>query len=488
MITPRATAAAYRLMHAGSIALAEAETAGIHVDMERLCANEEYAQNKINRIDAHLRTEEWSDIWPRWRKIHGDGANLGSGAQLATVLFGDPCRGGMGLDPLKHTDTGAIATDEDALAEYAQNNKWLRGWIVRNKLEKIIGTYIKNIKAESCEHVDLVTGLNLRLLHPRNALHTTDTYRSSVSSPSFQNMPVRDRRFAWLIRNAIRPRPGRRLIEIDFAGAEVRVAAGYHNDPTMLKYLAGGGDMHWDVVERLFFVKRSPAIKGFRDAIKGRFTFAEFYGDYYKSVAESIWTWIRRESPVLEDGTLLRDHLAANGITEYGNPLDKEHRKHEWLHHVQAVEHHFWKVRFVVYDKWRQDLYEEYCAVGEIVTKTGFHSCRPMSRNVLINNPIQGSSFHCLLWAFIHLHRNMERRRAPANLVAQIHDSIFADVADSFVPEYCGVARDIIETRLRRRMDWLTPGMVAEVKRSDVYEDGGSWDEMNVVKWEALVA
>ncbi|NIS13857.1 MAG: hypothetical protein GWN12_18860, partial [Thermoplasmata archaeon] len=79
------------------------------------------------------------------------------------------------------------------------------------------------------------------------------TFRSSSDSFNFQNIPIRDLELARLIRQAIIARSGHRLVEIDYSGVEVHVAACYHQDPTMLEYLEDKSkDLHRDMAMEIF--------------------------------------------------------------------------------------------------------------------------------------------------------------------------------------------------------------------------------------------
>jgi DNA polymerase I-like protein with 3'-5' exonuclease and polymerase domains len=51
-----------------------------------------------------------------------------------------------------------------------------------------------------------------------------------------------------------------------------------------------------------------------------------------------------------------------------------------------------------------------------------------MKKNEVVNYPIQGSAFHCLLWSFIRLDEIMRKENWDTRLIGQIHDSIIMDV------------------------------------------------------------
>ena len=55
-------------------------------------------------------------------------------------------------------------------------------------------------------------------------------------------------------RKALYPRPGHQLLEVDYSGLEVRIAACYHKDPVMLKYINTGYDMHADMAAQIFMI------------------------------------------------------------------------------------------------------------------------------------------------------------------------------------------------------------------------------------------
>ena len=58
-----------------------------------------------------------------------------------------------------------------------------------------------------------------------------------VLDPNFQNQPKRDTEQMQAIRGAIYPSKGHQLMELDYSQLEVRIAAAYHNDPTMMQYI-----------------------------------------------------------------------------------------------------------------------------------------------------------------------------------------------------------------------------------------------------------
>ena len=113
------------------------------------------------------------------------------------------------------------------------------------KLKKVRDTYLEGFLREQ------VNGY----IHPFFNLHLVRTYRSSSDHPNFQNIPKRDKEAMNIVRRAIFPRPGHQLLELDYSGLEVRIAACYHKDKTMLRYIGDPhSDMHGDMAKQIFII------------------------------------------------------------------------------------------------------------------------------------------------------------------------------------------------------------------------------------------
>ena len=77
------------------------------------------------------------------------------------------------------------------------------------------------------------------------------------------------------------------------------------------------------------------------------FVFPQFYGDYYKRNAVSLWNAMVSMDLVVR-GIPLRGHLEFMGITELGDPELKDPIPGTYLHHLKGVEDDFWNNRFQV--------------------------------------------------------------------------------------------------------------------------------------------
>lgn len=459
---------AVKLMQDGARALAVVESNGIRIDTEYLDKTIRKTEKKIIRLEKNL----WkSDVSKVWKKHFGLKTNFGSGEQLGIILFDK-----MGYECPELTPSGKFKTDEGSLASV--DHPFVKDLLEVKKLQKANTTYLKGIKRE------VVDGL----LHPFFNLHTTQTFRSSSDSPNFQNIPVRDPVMGKLIRTAFIGRTGNHLVELDYSGIEVSIAACYHKDPVMLEYLFDKSkDMHRDMAMECFMLSKEEMtnpvdeadgkrMKLIRYFGKNQFVFPQFYGDFYASCAKSLWDSAIQNKLTLRDGTLIIDHLASKGITELGDldPREKP-RRGTFEKHLQEVENDFWNKRFSVYGKWKKDEIKKYYKKGYLLSKTGFICRGAMKRNEIVNYPVQGSAFHCLLQSLTWIvNGELKKAKMKALIVGQIHDSIVADVPEEELAEFLILCRRVMTKRLTDAWKWINVPLEIE---AEVCPLGGSWSD-----------
>lgn len=447
---------AYQLFHDGILALARAERQGIRVDVEAATKQYDELTKVINELETQFKKTKFFKHWD-----HATGkqvTNIHSNHQLANFLYKV-----KKIDTKKTTKSGQGAVDEEALA--ALNIPELSELLRIRKLKKLRDTYLNGFIQES------INGI----LHPFFNLQIAVTYRSSSDSPNFQNIPVRDEEAKKIIRKCLKARPGHQILEIDFKQIEVGVAACYHKDPTMIKYIEDKFDMHGDMAKQIFhfkeFDKKDPAMKRLRNAAKNGFVFPQFYGDYYGNNAGTLSEWASLPVEVkykptdgieLANGMHLGEHLINNGIKSYKNFLD----------HLQAIEDHFWTERFPVYNSWKKKWYSQYQKQGYFDMLTGFRCSGIMSPNDVTNYPVQGAAFHCLLWCFIQMDRIIRKNKWKTRLIGQIHDSMLFDLYPPEREDVLVAVRNVCEKKLPAKWSWIIVPMTVEAEICGVDE---SW-------------
>lgn len=456
------TPAAYDLLHRGTIAFADIEHNGVRVDTAYLADALKRTAEKIKEREDELRADP---IYKLWRRRYGENTNFSSPAQLAGVVYGD-----LGYKAKELTTGGDRGKASEAALE-GVDLPFVKQYFRAAKMRKTRGTYLVGIQREMVEHDD-----GCWYVHPHYNLNTVATFRSSADNPNWQNVPVRNLEMAEMVRRCYVARPGFQLVEIDYAQVEVRVAACYNRDPNLIADVSDPArDMHRDIARKLFFASaKEAAAKPLRNLAKASFVFAEFYGDFYPRVAEKIWDIMGYQS-IEVGGVPVRERLAENGITERGDCDPGERpRPGTFEAHVRAVEEWFWERKYPVYKQWKRDWFADYQRNGGFRMLTGFAVNGRLSRNDAVNYPIQGSAFHCLLWAMPRIIGRLRKFKMRSRVVGEIHDCVVADVHPRERDDYINLVREIMVDEIAKAWDWLIVPLAIE---AECCEPDASWFE-----------
>lgn len=463
---------AYQLLHEGSLALSTVESNGICIDTEYLQKAIKQTARKIKEQTEDIKNDE---IFKTWKKRFGTKTNMDSSDQLGKVLFEN-----MGYTCPVYTQTGKPKTDIAVLSEL--NIPFVKSLLSIKQLKKAKGTYLSGIEKETIDG----------LLHAFFDLGLAVTYRSSSSKPNFQNWPIRNYEMGKLIRQCFIPRSSKRhIVELDYGGIEVHGAAWYHKDPMMLDYLHDKTkDMHRDMAMQCYMLSKkemtpkneddAKRIKDIRYCGKNRFVFPEFYGDWWLSCAPALWNSISQMKLKTREGLSLRKHLKSKGINRLGIVnIDATQESNTFLYHIKQVERDFWNSRFKVYRQWKEDWYNAYRKNGKFMMLTGFEISGLMKRNEVINYPVQGVAFHCLLWSLTRIQKLLNKYKMKSLIVGQIHDSIVGDILKSELQNYLEIANKVMTVDIKKHWSWITTPLEIEAEVSPV---GKSWFEKTKVK------
>jgi hypothetical protein len=317
------------------------------------------------------------------------------------------------------------------------------------------------------------------IARPVPSLHLARTYRSAYSDFNFQNLPVRNPEYAKTIRQLFLPDgDDYHIVEIDYSGIEVYLAYVYNQDPVLREYLLNPEkDMHRDMAMQCYMLSKSdwaaldPKVqKLLRYFGKNKFVFPQFYGSFYVDCARALW-----EALVEGGHDDIIAHLRKKGIKKRGE-CDPEAQpiRGTFEYHIRQVEEDFWGSRFKVYDRWKRKWYDEYQRTGRFCTYTGFSFEGVLKRNDVVNYPIQGSAFHCLLRSMVWLHDWLKKKAMRSRILGQIHDSIVGSVHNSELQNYITKAVDLMTKRVPKEWDWINIPLKVEV---DVAPAGQSWAE-----------
>jgi len=276
-------------------------------------------------------------------------------------------------------------------------------------------------------------------------------------------------------------------------GIEVKAAAFYHKDPVMMDYLNDATkDMHRDMAQQCYMLSDeemcpidgdkadAKRIKNIRYCGKNKFVFPQFYGDWFMNCAPSLWAAIDQMKLQTRDGLSLKEHLKKKGITQLG-VIDPKSRPSPgtFVNHIKEVEFDFWNNRFAKYKEWKDKWWEKYQRTGQFTTLTGFVISGLYKRNEVINYPVQGVAFHCLLWSLIRLQKQLRKYKMKSLIVGQIHDSIVADVCKDEVKDYLTMVKQIMTEDIKKHWTWINTPLEVEAEMSPLNR---SWYEKTKVE------
>jgi len=452
---------AFDLLLQGSQALSQVETNGFRIDTAYLERAIAWSEETLKGLYDDLRKDEF---WSDWKKSYGTGANMQSRKQFGEMLFdvrGYECRNYTGDDT---SENRRAKTDPESLSHI--DLPFIKKWESWQQLTKCNSTFLKGILAE----VD-----DRGYLHPVFNLHCVSTYRSSSDSPNFQNFPARNKRLSRLVRRAFIPRDSHVLCEVDFGALEFRGAACFWRDPAMLEYAADMSlDIHRDMAAEVFGVSRDQVSSMARTMTKNGFVFPILYGSWYKSCAVALWEAIAKMGIKTVDGVCLYDHL----LTDHGiRNLD------DYTEHVRKVEERF-NNKFSHWSSEKEKWWNLYLKRGWFPLMTGFVCKGEYSRNNLMNTPIQGPSFHLLLWSLAQLQNWLVSKNMRSKIVGQIHDSIVLDIHESELDDVLNMAHQIMTVSVREHWDWVQVPLIVEAevatgtwfdKREYIDDGSGHW-------------
>ena len=451
---------AYRLLHEGSLALADVERNGIAIDVGYGKNQLKKIQGKKAKVESKLNDDR--EI-KKWKKFYGKKFNLDSNPQLAQVLYKV-----LKYKPTSFTKTEQPSVDKEALSK-------LDSPMIKKLLRYRRYIHLENKITEVLR--ETVDGL----LHPSFNLHLAKTYRSSSDHINFQNQDVRDKISAEIIRRLfIARKDGRKrgIKETDYKGIEVCISCCNHHDPNLIKYIIDKTtDMHRDQALECYMLPASEAqykdsFKDIRYCGKNKFVFPEFYGDYYVRCAKALWESITIMKLHTHTGLSLLDHLKSKGIVRL--PSMKKNDGSSFESHIQKVEDRFWNVKFKDYQAWKEKHWKEYCKRGYFDTLTGFRCSGVMKRNEAINYPVQGPAFHCLLWSLIQVNKQLKKKKMKSLIVGQIHDSMVDDYVEEELDELCGIEEQVMTKDILNHWEWINVPLEIE---QEVSKPGMSWFE-----------
>ena len=427
----------------GLIALADIQMNGIPADRKYYEKTDTELETIMLELVKELLT---SDEAKKFKEVNGVEISLTSDFDLRELFFDI-----LKLESSKETEGGLKSVNAEVLNSL--DSDFARKLVKFSKLDKVKGTYIGQFLREIDEDGKL---------RPFFDLHKVDTFRSSSSRPNWQNVPTRDDEAKKYTRSGIVPSKGNIILGFDYKALEVTIAACISKDPVLMEYCADlTKDMHRDQAVVLCRLSKDRVSEKIRFSAKSDFVFPEIYGSYYRSCAKNLWETFHKEHIETTDKVFIIDHLENEKIIK--NKTDYE----GFENHVKDVETEFWQ-RFRKLKQWQERSWKQYEKTGIIELPTGF-TCRGyMSRNKVVNTPIQGSAFHCLLYSLIHIHKELLAQDMNTKIIGQIHDNLVFDCDPSEKEEVMLLSTEIAIKQIREDWKWIIVPLVVSWEGTEI--------------------
>ncbi|WP_441870865.1 DNA polymerase I [Pseudarthrobacter sp. TAF60_1] len=374
--------------------LAEMETAGIAVDMQRM--DEQLAD--LAKVIDNAQELAFAAI--------GHEVNLGSPKQLQTVLFDE-----LQLPKTKKIKSG-YTTDAASL---------------KNLLEKTGHEFLVQLMAhrESSKLRQMLESLKKSVtedgrIHTTYAQNVAATGRISSNNPNLQNIPIRSEE-GRRVRGIFVVSDGYEcLLSADYSQIEMRIMAHLSGDAGLIQAYRDGEDLHRFVGSNIFHVPTDQVTSAMRSKVK-----AMSYGLAYGLTSFGLSKQL--EISVDEARTLMKDYFDRFGaVRDYLRGVVDQARIDGFTATIEGRR------------RYLPDL-----------TSTD-RQLRENAERIALNSPIQGSAADIIKRAMLGVQAELASQGLKSRMLLQVHDELVLEVApgereavEKLVTEQMGSAADL---------------------------------------------
>lgn len=312
--------------------------------------------------------------------------NIGSPKQLGEVLFEKLKL----VDKAKKTKTGQYATGEEVLLKLADDYEIARKILEYREYEKLRSTYVDALP-RMVSHMD-------GRIHTDYRQAVAATGRLSSNNPNLQNIPIRTEK-GRQIRSAFVPRDKKfRFMSADYSQIELRIAASFAKDKTMIEAFQNGRDIHTTTAAKVFKVAIDKVTPDMRRKAK-EVNFGILYGSTAFGLSQNLGI------SKTEAGDIIDSYFKEfPGIKRYMDDSINSAREKEYVETILGRRRYLRDIN------------------SRNITTRGF-----AERNA-INAPIQGSAADIIKIAMINIHRWLQREKLKTRMTMQVHDELVFDL------------------------------------------------------------
>lgn len=394
--------------------------------------------------------------------------NPNSPQQLRSILFGSRADGGLGLKGKRWTKEGAESTDEPSLKPFVKTVPLVASIMEHRKVAKILGTYIKKLRAEVCSTTSRI--------HTSFRQAGTVTGRLSSANPNLQNVPSKGD-IGKEIRAAFTADAGHTLIVADYSQMEMCIMAHVSGDAAMIGAISDGLDLHSFTASRMLGVEYEHVViaKWMKDLpdtcacelLEAVDSFPEVDLDTLKEIARRRDDLVSARSAAKAIGFGL---MYGRGPGALAEELDVSRKRAREL--IDQWFDTFPSVRTYIDDIQRQARERDDHAVHTVfgrprrlttITSTQ-HGVRAKAERDAINAPIQGSASCIIKRAMLMIDCDeelggdcLEGGTAGIRLLLQVHDEIMLECPTTYTNEEQGEWTRKIQEIMARAADLRVP-------------------------------
>ena len=354
--------------------LARMEFAGVNIDEETLKWMSEALKMDSEKVQKEIYL------------IAGTEFNIASPKQLGEILF-DRMKL---MDKAKKTKTGQYATGEEVLQKLAGDHEIAKKILDFREYEKLRSTYVDALPKMVSNHDHRI--------HTDYRQAVAATGRLSSNNPNLQNIPIRTEK-GRQIRAAFVPRNKDYLfMSADYSQIELRIAASFARDETMIEAFRNKRDIHATTAARVFKVALEKVTPDMRRKAK-EVNFGILYGSTAFGLSQNLG--ISRT----EAGEIIESYFTEfSAIKRYMDDSINFAREKEYVETILGRRRYLRDIN------------------SRNVTTRGF-----AERNA-INAPIQGSAADIIKIAMIQIQKWLEREKLKTSMIMQVHDELVFDL------------------------------------------------------------
>lgn len=364
----------------------DTERNGIYFDQEQYkIVKKEYKDKEKQTLEV---MKDWADI------------NWNSPQQVSKVLFED-----MEITPLKLSEkTGNPSADAKVLKRLSSKGHTVAQDLLDYKFYYGASSKFLNKWGDFARHTGRI--------HPNFGITNVVTGRTSCSNPNLQQVP-RNKELRMLFTAP----PGRTLIEADYSQIELRIAADYADETTMIQIYKDNGDIHMETASTLVAnptkedrTKAKAVNFGFLYGMSAR-GFVGYAFDSYDTV------------------------FTPAEAKRYRELFFMKYPKLQAWHQDMAI---LCELQGGVYNRFGQ-----FRSLPDIFSHSNYEKSGAIRR--AINTPTQGTASVLLMMASVQINKELSKE-FDLKVVGTIHDAVMVDVPDKYAKEAGKEVQRIMES------------------------------------------